>query len=258
MTSEIKESIKRAAHWIRMARHAVVFSGAGISTPSGIPDFRGKKEGLWQRYDPMKVASLSAFIHTPEIFYDWFRPLFLTSWTAQPNAAHAGLAKLEETGYIQSIITQNIDGLHQKAGSQRVFELHGSALSFSCPGCGTSQPASSVYQQFISGVLIPECDQCHRVLKPEVVLFEESLPALVWQEAEEEVRKADLVLVIGSSIEVYPACTLPQQAIRHGSWVIINNLTPTPLDRNAAIVVQMDAAQFVPRLVEMILSTHND
>lgn len=256
--SEIDEIIKRAANWMQKARYAVVFTGAGISTPSGIPDFRGEKNGLWQRYDPMRVASHSAFIHTPGLFYDWFRPLFLTSWTAQPNQAHLGLAKLEESGFVKAVITQNIDGLHQKAGSRRVFELHGSAMLFTCPGCGAGFDANSIHQQFAAGILLPTCERCHQVLKPDVVLFEEVLAALVWQEAEDEVQKADLLLVIGSSLEVFPACTLPQQAIRQGSRVIINNLTPTPLDRSAAVVIPMDAAKFVPRLVELILSDNTD
>ena len=178
----------------------MVFTGAGISTPSGISDFRGEKEGLWQRYDPMQVASHTALIMTPQLFFDWFRPLFLSSWNALPNAAHKGRAKLENAHFVNSVITQNIDGLHQKAGSRVVFELHGSALTFSCSSCGSNYPAIDIFDQFTSGNLIPFCVRCGKILKPNVVLFEEPLPERTWHSAKMEASKADVMLVIGSSL----------------------------------------------------------
>lgn len=242
--------IERASEMITAARYIVAFTGAGISTPSGIPDFRGEKDGLWQRYDPMQVASRSAFFKTPDLFFDWFRPLFLTSWKARPNPAHVSLASLEKLGCLGSVITQNIDGLHQKAGSSHVLELHGTVLSFTCIRCRNQNSAENVFSQFESGNTIPYCSLCTGILKPDVVLFEEGLPQDVWKKAESEAGKADLMLVIGSSLEVYPANSIPQTALRHGCKLIINNLSTTPMDEMASLRIPMDAAEFLPRLIE--------
>lgn len=250
--SDPSDLIQRAAGMISAARYIVAFTGAGISTPSGIPDFRGEKDGLWQRYDPMKVASRTAFNHSPDLFFDWFRPLFMTSWKALPNPAHRALAALEKQGLLKSVITQNIDGLHQKAGSSRVLELHGTALSFSCLECRKSVLAQVVFDQFTDGNAIPKCSECASILKPDVVLFEEGLPQAIWQEAENEAFNADLMLVIGSSLEVYPANSIPQTAISHGCKVIINNLSRTSMDSLADLCIPTDAAEFLPRVLAQI------
>ena len=244
--------IQRASEMMSAARYIVAFTGAGISTPSGIPDFRGEKDGLWQRYDPMQVASRSAFYNSPELFFDWFRPLFLTSWQAYPNPAHFALAALEKVGPLKSVITQNIDGLHQKADSSYVLELHGTALSFTCEKCRKRIDAENVINQFHAGKTIPRCDYCPTILKPDVVLFEEGLPQEVWGKAEDEARKADLMLVIGSSLEVYPANNIPQIALRQGCKLIINNLSYTPMDALAVLQIPMDAAEFLPRVMDQI------
>ena len=247
------ELVQLAAEMINKARYLVVFTGAGISTPSGIPDFRGEKEGLWQRYDPMRVASRTAFLRTPNIFYDWFRPLFVTSWTAQPNPAHIGLADLEKAGIVKEIITQNIDGLHQKAGSRNVSELHGSALTFRCPSCRSYIPSENIFQEFTTGTEIPLCPNCKTIIKPNVVLFEETLPVAAWHEAEYESSKADVILVIGSALEVYPASTIPHNAVLRGCNLMINNLTVTPLNNLASLFIPLDAAEFIPKLAEQLL-----
>ncbi|HCS38118.1 MAG TPA: RNA polymerase subunit sigma [Anaerolineaceae bacterium] len=249
---DFQDLIQRAADLISAARYIVVFTGAGISTPSGIPDFRGEKDGLWQRYDPLMVASRSAFFHTPTLFFDWFRPLFMTSWLSQPNAAHQQLVALEMQGVIKSVITQNIDGLHQKAGSKHVLELHGTALTFSCSKCLKSVPGEEVFNQFSSGNPIPYCDKCAGILKPDVVLFEEGLPQKIWKQAQIEADKADLMLVIGSSLEVFPANSIPQAALRHGSKLMINNLSSTSMDALADLCIHMDTAAFFPLLVNQL------
>lgn len=253
LTQNLLDQLKRATDMLSDARYTVVFTGAGISTPSGIPDFRGDKNGLWQRYDPMQVASRTAFYHSPDLFFNWFRPLFITSMKAVPNPAHLALASLEKSGYLKSIITQNIDGLHQKAGSTHVLELHGTALSFTCSKCRSHYTSDNVFEQFANGKLIPLCPTCESVLKPDVVLFEEGLPQDIWEEAEKEALKADLMIVIGSSLEVFPANTIPQAAMRNGCKMIINNFTTTPLDGQADLHIQMDAAEFLPRVLDQIL-----
>lgn len=244
--------VQRAAEMISVARYVVAFTGAGISTPSGIPDFRGEKDGLWQRYDPMQVASRSAFYNSPSLFFDWFRPLFMTSWLSQPNAAHHGLALLEKRNLIKSVITQNIDGLHQKAGSYHVLELHGTALTFSCSKCQKQISAEVVFNQFSSSHQIPHCRECAAILKPDVVLFEEGLPQDIWEEAQKEALKTDLMLVIGSSLEVYPANSIPQVALHHKSKLVINILSRTPMDGMANLIIPMDTAEFFPLLINQL------
>lgn len=249
---DFTDQIQRAAEMISSARYVVAFTGAGISTPSGIPDFRSEKGGLWQRYDPMRVASRSAFFHSPELFFDWFRPLFLTSWKAQPNSAHLGLATFEKHGQIKSVITQNIDGLHQKAGSACVLALHGTALTFSCLQCRLHISSDEVYNQFTHGENIPHCPECAAILKPDVVLFEEGLPQDIWEKAEKEAQNADLMLVIGSTLEVFPANTIPQTAVRNGCKLIINNLSRTPMDGLADLLIPMNTAELFPLLLEQL------
>lgn len=253
MTQRVPDDlIQRAAEMISTARYCVAFTGAGISTPSGIPDFRSSNNGLWQRYDPIRVASLTAFHKTPYLFYEWFRPLFITSWQAKPNAAHTALAALEKNKFIKAVITQNIDDLHQKAGSEQVFELHGTCITFTCPKCGFSEAGEAIHKQFTQGEMLPHCSVCDGILKPNVVLFEEALPLQTWMDAEKEIQKSDLLLVIGSSLEVYPAANLPLKAHSQGSQLILNNLSGTPLDYAADLLIHLDAAEFLPQLNEKI------
>ena len=200
----------------------------------------------------MRVASRTSFFQTPGVFYDWFRPLFMTSWKALPNKAHIAIAKLETASLAKAILTQNIDGLHQKAGARKVLELHGSALLFSCPNCRLQVKAEEVYTLFEKGLELPLCQKCRSVIKPEVVLFEEPLPEDIWKEAESEARQADVILVVGSSLEVFPASMIPQNALAHGCKLIINNFSPTPLDAYASCLVRQDAASFFPELLAQL------
>ena len=204
MTDSFDESIQRAAELIKASKKAVVFTGAGISTPSGIPDFRSPGSGLWERYDPFEVASLSAFRHHPEKFYGWISPLVKTAKAAQPNQAHLCLARMEAAGFFQAIITQNIDGLHQKAGSKRVIELHGSAQTATCQACGRRYQENWLSEEKLDKGEYPHCEACGGVLKPDIILFEETLPVEAWFRAQMLCDQADVMLVVGSSLEVYP------------------------------------------------------
>jgi NAD-dependent deacetylase len=177
-------SIRQAADLLRAARYAVALTGAGVSTPSGIPDFRSPGAGLWAQTDPYEVASLDAFVRRPAAYYDWVRPLARLIKTAQPNPAHLALAELERTGYLKAIITQNFDGLHQAAGSKVVFELHGSHREATCLKCLNITPAAAYMDQVIETGAVPHC-QCGGVLKPNTVLFGEMLPVGTVYRAEE-------------------------------------------------------------------------
>jgi NAD-dependent deacetylase len=244
--------IEFAADLLRQAKRAVVLTGAGISTPSGIPDFRSEGTGLWSRDEPMEVASLETFRTAPERFYDWFRPLARQIFNAQPNPAHLALAALEKAGHVSMIATQNIDILHQKAGSQRVVELHGTLASLSCAECFHQVQSVNYLEAFIEQIAIPHCPDCGGILKPDVILFGEQLPQKAWFDAQREARQCDLMLVVGSSLEVLPVAGLPMQALDRGAHLIIINNSPTYLNVRADVVFGEDAAQILPALAERV------
>jgi len=249
------EETRKAAYLVKTARHVVVLTGAGISTPSGIPDFRSQGSGLWTKNNPMEVASLSAFRYRPEVFFAWLRPLAAQIGKALPNLAHQALADLEKAGLIKVVITQNIDGLHQAAGSQTVLELHGSTKSLTCLSCHRSVQMEQFLDEFVEQGKLPYCPNCGKLLKPAIVLFEEMLPAAVWQSAEVHCRQADLMLVVGSSLEVSPAGGLPWTALEHGAKLVILNFTPTYLDEQASVVIHADAAEILPQLAAHAMET---
>ena len=249
--------IHEAATYFRHARRAIALTGAGISTPSGIPDFRSAGSGLWEQYDPMEVASWMAFRAHPERFFEWVRPLLRHILAAQPNPAHQALARLEKAGRLQGVITQNIDGLHQKAGSQRVWEVHGTLETLSCTQCFRTYPSSDFLPAFLEGGTIPRCPACGAILKPDVVLFGEQLPWKVWQEAEQAARSCDLMLVAGSSLEVTPVANLPLIAAQSGAALVIVNHTPTYIDTRADVVIRGDVAHVLPRIAEAVLSAQS-
>lgn len=252
-SAEDKQALlAKAAALIDNSSYLVVFTGAGISTPSGIPDFRSPESGLWEKYDPFEVASIWAFRHQPEVFFDWIRSLSVQADTAKPNHAHLALAVLENRGIVKSVITQNIDSLHQMAGSKKVFELHGSARTATCPHCGKKHQQEYFRRMIMEAQGIPRCGRCGKIIKPDVVLFGEDLPHDAWDGAYQECLQADLVFVVGSSLEVYPANSLPETAIRNGADLIINNLSPTHLDQHADVLLKMDVTEGIGALPELI------
>jgi len=238
--------IERAAAILRRARPAVVFTGAGISTESGLPDFRSPG-GLWAGVDPMEVASLSAFRRRPDAFFEFYRTRLGHLARARPNPAHAALAEMEAQGLTGVIITQNVDGLHQAAGSARVIELHGSLREAACPDCGWIGPIAVITDALARGVA-PACPACARTVKPNVVLFEELLPAPAYAQAEAACRRARALLVVGSSLQVTPAAWLPTIVREAGGSVVIINAEPTPFDAEAAVVLRGQAGTLLPEL----------
>ncbi len=253
MTEICAGEIAKAAALLREARHAIAFTGAGISTPSGIPDFQSKNTGLWQRFDPMEVASIRTFNHHPEKFYGWLRPLLREIWSAQPNPAHIALAQLEKAGILKAVITQNIDDLHQRAGSSAVYEVHGSLRSMICPHCHETFPTGQFRAAIEEPAVLPHCPNCDRVLKPQITLYGELLPEDTWSAAEEHCRRADVILIAGSSLLVWPAAGLLEIGLDHGARLIINNLTPTHLDSNAAVRIHLNVAEAIPAIAQHIV-----
>jgi len=247
------DEIVRAAALLRKARHAIALTGAGTSTASGIPDFRSPGTGLWERAGPMEVASIYAFRRHPETFYTWIRPLMRTLLTAEPNAGHLALAELESGGWLRAIITQNIDGLHQRAGSRVVLELHGHLREVTCLDCGRVLPIEELLDDFLSSGEVPRCLACSGVMKPRVVLYGEQLPIEAVSTAMEHVRQADLMLVTGSSLEVAPASQLPLRVRERAGRLIVINLMPTYIDDIAEVVIHADVTDVLPRIAQVCL-----
>jgi NAD-dependent deacetylase len=253
-SSQTKTNIEYAAELLRKAKYAVVLTGAGTSTPSGIPDFRSEGTGLWSRDEPMEVASLSTFRTDPERFFVWFRPLASQIFNAAPNPAHVALAELEKAGRIQSVITQNIDALHHKAGSKNVIEMHGTMRTLSCTHCFRKAEARDYLKAFVEQGELPRCPDCNGLLKPDVILFGEQLPQKAWYDAQRESRRCDLMLVAGSSLEVLPVAGLPMQAIDRGSHLVILNNSTTYLNVRADVVIQEDVAAILPAIAEQVIN----
>ncbi|MBZ0290309.1 MAG: NAD-dependent deacylase [Anaerolineae bacterium] len=247
-----REQINDAAELLQRAKHTVAFTGAGISTPSGIPDFRSQHTGLWENVDPMAVASMYGFRQNPQAFYNWIYPLARLTLNAQPNPAHLVLANLEKQGRLDTIITQNIDMLHTRAGNTHILELHGHLREATCVHCFTVYPAEPIIRKFLDDREVPHCPKCGGVIKPNVILFGEQLPVRELQGAKEAARHADLMLVVGSSLEVAPAGDLPLLAVRNDAKLIIINIDPTPVDSQAQIVIHADAAEILPDIMHRL------
>jgi NAD-dependent deacetylase len=201
----------------------------------------------------MEVASLSTFRYDPEKFFTWLRPLASHMLTALPNEAHLALADLEKSGYFSTIITQNIDGLHTRAGSGNVLEVHGTLNTLTCVGCYLQHQAGGFMETYLEEGSIPRCTECKSILKPDVILFEEQLPIRTWMKAEEASRTCDLMLVAGTSLEVMPSASLPVRAVENGAHLILVNRTPTYMDIRADILIQEDVSQIIPLIAAEIL-----
>jgi NAD-dependent deacetylase len=226
---------------IRRSSYIVAFTGAGISADSGIPTYRGSG-GVWNQYDPDKYANVNYFFRDPAYYWNFFKDVRYPSLkAASPNAAHEALAGLERRGRLKAVITQNIDGLHQEAGSSRVLELHGNTRSISCLHCGHSYGIDEV-RTMLDEQLPPPCRECGGMLKPDVVLFGESLPMDALNEAGEEARTCDLFLSVGSSLVVQPAASMPAIAKRAGASLVIVNKDETPLDSLADLIIRDSAS----------------
>ncbi len=240
--------IHQAAELIAQAQHAVALTGAGISTPSGIPDFRTPATGLWAQTDPLEVATVQAFRHRPADFFNWIRPLAQKMRSAQPNAAHSALAQLESSGQLTSVITQNIDRLHQRAGSINVIELHGNVEAATCVRCYRVYPSEAFIDRLILEGQVPTCPVCGGVLKPNVILFGEALPVQALMAAKRAAAACDLMLIAGSSLEVLPASDLPILAHQHQARLILINREPTYVDDLGDVVIHADVAEVLPQI----------
>jgi NAD-dependent protein deacetylase/lipoamidase len=239
------------ASLVRDRGPAVVLTGAGMSTESGIPDFRSPT-GVWAEVDPFEVASIEAFRRDALRVWRWYGPRISRLLAAEPNAGHRALAELERAGHVTAVVTQNIDTLHERAGSADVVEVHGSISSSVCLACGSVESVDAVLEQ-LTGAEAPVCAGCGEILKPGVVMFGELLPVDAIARAERLVRETGLLVVVGSSLEVWPVAGLPEQAVAAGASLAILNRDPTPFDDLAALLVHEPAGVTLAAVAEELV-----
>jgi NAD-dependent deacetylase len=243
IASRQSPGVAQLAALLRDATSAVVLTGAGISVPSGIPDFRTPGTGLWEKVDPMEVAHIDAWRRDPDRFWSFYGERFASLTDKRPNPAHEAVAELERRGLVQAVITQNIDRLHRLAGSERLIEVHGSIEYSVCMECGGKVALEKVVEQLEGADGAPECLACIAPLKPDVVLFGEMLPDLALAEAQALAEQADLMLCVGSSLEVYPVAALPGVTLGRGGRVALVTQGPTPYDSAAEVKLDGDVVQ---------------
>jgi NAD-dependent deacetylase len=243
MTFAVSAQAERLAQLLRNSKRAIVLTGAGVSVPSGIPDFRSPGTGLWENVDPMEVAHIDAWRRDPSRFWSFYGDRFATLVDKQPNEAHFALAELERRGLVKAVITQNIDRLHRRAGSERVVEVHGSIEHSVCLSCGGKLPLGEVIEQLRAGQAAPRCAQCDVPLKPDVVLFGELLPERAMSEAQALALDADLMVCVGSSLEVYPVAGLPAMTRGGGGRLALVTQGPTPYDADAEVKLDGDVVE---------------
>ncbi len=248
----LRGAAEELAGLIQQAGSVVALTGAGISVPSGIPDFRSPGTGLWENVDPMEVAHIDVFRRDPERFWHFYGDRFQSLEDKRPNAAHEALAALEGAGLLQAVITQNIDQLHAQAGTRELVEVHGTIAHSSCVRCGARFQIPEVRaRQAADRGGVPRCD-CAAALKPDVVLFGEYLPPQALARAERLAENADLMICIGSSLEVYPVAQLPLLTLRAGGRLAILTHGPTPLDGQAAVRLDGDVVQELCAVLEAL------
>ena len=246
------EDIKSAAKMIFEARNAVALTGAGISTESGIPDFRTPGNGLWEKYDPAIYANYNVFMRDPSLYWQMATETRKIVLDAKPNPAHLALAELEKMGKLEYVITQNIDYLHQRAGSINVIELHGTAKTATCLQCSKKYDFATVFAKLDASEVPPLCD-CGGVLKSDTILFGEPLPVEALNHARRLVEEVDLMLVVGSHLDVFPANSLPQiVAEREGTRLILVNLSNTPFDYLWDVAIYGRAGEILPKIVSHV------
>ena len=248
------EEIERLAQLIIESQKVVVFTGAGISTESGIPDFRSPG-GIWSRYDP-EDFTIQKFLSSPAARKNIWKMSVEGGLLAEaePNLAHYAIADLYQLGKLDCVITQNIDNLHQKAGipENKVFELHGNVGWVVCLDCRRRFPMPEVLQKIKDGIGVPDCPDCRGILKPDAVFFGEALPQETLREAIRRAQNCDLFIVIGSSLGIYPAAYIPTYAGEAGATLAIINLTPTPFDHYAEVVIRGKAGEIMSRVMEKV------
>jgi NAD-dependent deacetylase len=251
----MEDLIRQVANLIRQSQKVIVFTGAGVSTESGIPDFRSPG-GVWHKYNPEDFY-YQKFISSEESrekYWQMSREFFEPLKNAQPNAAHRAVVELEKMGKLDCVITQNVDNLHQRAGSspEKVIELHGTAVSVSCLSCRKKYSREEIQSWLLRGVRVPKCDGCNGILKPDTVSFGQSMPPKETEESFRRARQCDLLIVIGSSLVVQPAASVPLEAKENGAKLVIINRDPTYHDSYADVVIHASAGEVMSKIMDSL------
>jgi NAD-dependent deacetylase len=254
---KMDERIQKVAGLIRQSKKVIVFTGAGVSTESGIPDFRSPG-GVWHKYNPEDFY-YQKFISSEESrekYWQMSREFYEPVKNAQPNAAHKAVVELEKMGKLDCVITQNVDNLHQRAGSspEKVIELHGTVVSVSCLSCRKKYSREEIQSWLLQGVRVPQCDTCGGILKPDTVSFGQSMPQKETAESFHRARNCDLLIVIGSSLVVQPAASIPLEAKESGAKLVIINRDPTSHDSYAEVVIHGSAGEVMSRIMDGLKS----
>ncbi len=249
----MEEAIRKGAALIAQARSIMAFTGAGLSTESGIPDFRSPG-GIWERYDPSEFEyhRIVRSDRARAAYWKMSTEFYETMKDALPNPAHLALKDLEDVGRLSVIVTQNIDNLHQKAGNspEKIIEIHGTAFHVSCLSCGRSYERDVIEARLAAGDMVPACDSCAGILKPATISFGQAMPKEAMETGFRHAEECDLCLVLGSSLVVYPAASIPARAVQKGARLLIINRDPTHLDAQADLVIHESVGEVLPRIVE--------
>jgi NAD-dependent deacetylase len=250
--SDLEEKIQHFAELIDESENIVVLTGAGMSTESGIPDFRSPGTGLWEKVDPNEFASISSYIANPQKNLKFMLEMGMKIFKAKPHKGHKALTRLQDLGKLNGVLTQNVDGLHQRAGTENVVELHGTANEAKCMGCHEVYSITVMLNQVVQGEYEPTCNECSGLLKPNAIFFGEPLESSVIREADDMVEDCDLLIVLGSSLLVYPVAFYPQKVLSNDAEVVIINIQPTEMDRYAEVVIHEKIGEVLPKIVDRV------
>lgn len=250
--NNLDEKIKKFAQLIIEAKKIVVLSGAGMSTESGIADFRSPGTGLWEKVDPDEFASIHSYVSDTQKNLKFMLEMGMNIFKAKPNKGHKFLTKLQKLGKLEGILTQNIDGLHQKARTKNIIELHGTANEAICMRCKKVYPITTMINQVLKGYYSPSCKACGGLLKPNAIFFGEPLHSKTLNQADEMISNCDLLIVLGSSLLVYPAAFYPRKALSAGAKLAIINIQSTDMDENAEVVIHEKIGDVFPKIVEIV------
>jgi len=250
--NNIEENIEKIAELIHKSQNIVILTGAGMSTESGIADFRSPNTGLWEQVDPYEFGSINSYVANTGKNLKFMLEMGMTIFRAKPNKGHKAITKLQKMGKLKGVITQNIDGLHQKAHTKNIVELHGTANESRCIRCHKVFPITTMINQVLQGNYSPSCEECNGLLKPNAIFFGEPLLSETLINADKMIEDCDLMIVLGSSLLVYPAAHYPDKALSLGAKLVIINIQETHIDNYAEVVIHEKIGDIFPQIVEKI------
>lgn len=253
--SSLEEKIEKIAELIQNSNNIVILTGAGMSTESGIADFRSPNTGLWEKVDPYEFGSINSYVANTSKNLKFMLEMGMTIFQAKPNKGHKSITKLQKMGKLKGVVTQNIDGLHQKAHTKNIVELHGTANEARCIRCHKVFPITTMINQVLQGNYSPSCEECNGLLKPNAIFFGEPLLSETLINADKMIEECDLMIVLGSSLIVYPAAHYPDKALSIGAKLVIINIQETHIDDYAEVVIHEKIGEVFPQIVEKAKNT---